>query len=804
MFADVLILQTESNIDHILTYSVEEWMKVETGMLVSVPIRQKFQKGLVFKFHHNKPEGISLKPIKEILSEGKVLSLAQISLAEWISTYYVCSLNKVIQLFLPPPIRLKEKIVLQVTQKEWDRLFVGKIEQQVLASIKDKQITPKEIIRLFGLPGKLALDYLLKNKIVSETKVFQKSVTEKTETYLRLSLKAPSDQDIIKKAPRQRAVLKALAEGEIMLSTLKESLGKNVSTTVKALVEKGWICTEEKIARRNPFELTLDSNRPTTLNSQQQHVSEQIIKALKQSLRKNWLLYGVTGSGKTEVYLKAIEETLKMKRQVLYLVPEIALTPQITSLLLDAFGSQVALLHSALTPGERYDEWTRIKNGKARVILGPRSAVFAPFEDLGLVIIDEEHEGTYKQNEPDPRYDARKVAQKLAELYDASIIMGSATPSLESYLKAHKNEYELIKLPQRVDNRPLPVIRVIDLRNEMREGHQGIFSRPLINSLKEVIVSGKQAILFLNRRGFHTCILCRECGHSLTCPHCAITMTYHKGKQRLVCHYCNHQERVPLKCPSCGSGFIKYSGSGTERVAEELVHLFPDVSYLRMDADTTQNKGSHSQILKAFQEKKAQVLIGTQMIAKGLDFPCVTLVGVIQADSMLNMPDFQAGERAYQMLTQVAGRCGRGDLSGEVLIQTFDPEQYLFEALIKQNYDEFYHREMTIRKMLQYPPYYHLLRVLVTGFEEKKVLQRVDYFKELLTIEIDKHQLDVEALGPSAAPLSFLRGRFRHHFILKGKELSELQHLAHTIRQQAKSLANEPRIILDIQPQNLL
>ena len=547
------------------------------------------------------------------------------------------------------------------------------------------------------------------------------------------------------------------------------------------------------------------SARPEVLNLDQKRVCEIISNNLQtEAGKKKWLLFGITGSGKTEVYLRVMKEILAQGKQVLYLVPEISLTPQIVSLLAEVFGEEVVVLHSALSAGERYDQWMKIREGRAKVVLGPRSAVFAPFTDLGLIIIDEEHENTYKQNEPDPRYDARRVAEKLAELLGAILIMGSATPSLRSFYLAKKGRYGLLKLPQRVAARPLPQIEIIDLKKELRVGNRSIFSRKLLESLRSVITAGEQALLFMNRRGFHTYVMCRECGKPLTCPHCSITLIYHRSKGRLVCHYCHFQRSLPKSCSFCGSSYVRYYGTGTERVATEFARLFPGVPFLRMDTDTTQQKDSHMRMVKEFQEGKAQVLIGTQMIAKGLDFPEVTLVGVVNPDFFLNMPDYQAGERAYQLMTQVAGRAGRGEKAGKVLIQTYDPEHYLFSAVVRQDYEEFYGQEIANREVLQYPPFLYLARIMVSGYNERQVRQRIQSWQAFLENECLKLKEKVEFLGSGPAPIGFLKKRFRYHLIIKSKQLKVLQYLTRQVREKDLKNSGEPRTIIDIEPQNLL
>lgn len=806
MYADVLILNHDSNHDQILTYLIPLNIKVDEGYLVVVPIRNTVRKGLVISTKEQASPLKEYRLIIRVVEENPALTKESMTLAKWLSNYYVCSLNKALQQFLPPPVRTVPKSVFEILQEEInDQLFGSQLEGEILKYIKDSKAQPsrKEIIRKFGPSAEKPLKYLLEQNIIREKVNFKTQIKERITQSVKITSQAPLPSEIMKKAPKQGAILTVLQEGPINKENLKNRLGI-VDTALKSMIEKEWVELISESSRRRPYTKTLQVGRPLNINSDQMLAFDKISASITAGKFKEWLLYGVTGSGKTEVYLKAIEETLAGGRQALYLVPEISLTPQVISLVLRIFGDQAALLHSSLSPGERFDEWMRIRSGEARVIVGPRSALFAPFSELGLIIIDEEHENTYKQNEPDPRYDARTTANALARLYNAVLLLGSATPSLKSYFLTQKGELELLSLPQRVENRPLPQLEIVDMRKELQEGNRSIFSKALRSSLEQALARGEQVILFINRRGYHTFVLCRECGKVLNCPNCSITLTYHQDRGKLICHYCNYSRNIPGSCPSCGSRYIRYSGSGTQRVAREMEILFPQVNILRMDRDTTRFKGSHTSILKEFQEGKAQVLIGTQMIAKGFDFPRVTLVGIVNPDALMNMPDYQASERAFQLITQVAGRAGRGILEGKVLVQTYNPEHYIFESVINQDYHDFYMREIVNREMMLYPPYQSLARVLVSGIQQKKVMERVDYLKELLKIEIDQRGWPVEILGPSEAPLFFLKGRHRYHFTLRGQNLEQIRELAWLIKKESLKISQEPRIIIDVEPQSLL
>lgn len=808
MFTDVLILRPESNYDQILTYTIPEHLdNVLPGILVAVNVRNKLEKGIVIKIFKDKPNISRLRPLKESLSNEPLISVAALEISEWLSKYYLCSLNKALHLFLPPPVRHREiEYVLRGPNDISNHIILGKLEQDIYSLFNAQsqlRFTKEQLIRKFGPDSKGSLEFLINKGILELKKEFVVQTSIKKNIMIELTANAPDWHDIEKKAPRQAEIIRSLKNGP---KTMEDIKGTHVLTSgiIRTLREKDWVKVVEKEQSRSPVIGLLKAVRPNELNEEQTFAVEKIFESIRNKTAKMWLLFGVTGSGKTEVYLKAIEETLQQGRQVLYLVPEISLTPQIISMLIGSFGQNVAILHSAMSAGERYDEWIRIKKGEANIVLGPRSAVFAPFNDLGLIIIDEEHENTFKQNEPDPRYDARTVAVKAAEIYNATIIKGSATPSLQACYQVRQGQSELLRLSQRIAARPLPEIRVVDMKKETLQGNKGLFSKELQDSLKKVFQSDEQAILFINRRGFHTILMCRECGLTLTCPHCSISMTYHQSRNKLVCHYCNYVRNLPPKCPSCGSRFLHYYGSGTERVAEEFEKLFPKVSYTRIDTDTTQRKGSHFHLLQDFEQGKSQVLIGTQMIAKGLNFPEVTLVGIINADILINMPDYQSAERAYQLITQVAGRAGRGEKRGEVIIQTFDPNHYVFSSVTKQTHKQYISQEMENRSLLKYPPFHSIVRVLVSGTNERMVLDRQEYLKKIFKTEIEKNNFDIEIYGPAPAPIFYLKSRFRYHILLKGSKLHELRDIANNARKKIKELSVEPRVIIDVEPQSLM
>jgi primosomal protein N' (replication factor Y) len=484
-----------------------------------------------------------------------------------------------------------------------------------------------------------------------------------------------------------------------------------------------------------------------------------------------FLLHGITGSGKTEVYLYAIEHALEHGRTALVLVPEIALTPQMVQRFKGRLGEDVAVLHSRLGLGERYDQWRGIREGRYKVVIGARSALFAPLADLGLIVIDEEHETTYKEGSA-PRYDARDVAAMRARLSGAVLVLGSATPRLESRYACAHGEYGYLELPRRVDDRPLPGVEVVDMRELAEPGMRTILSPQLVNALGKVYKAGEQAILFLNRRGFARFMQCHACGHIFQCRNCSVSLCYHARDNQLLCHHCNWVLQPPFVCPQCGNQVHRYAGTGTERVEEELRRLLPPLRCIRMDADTTRRKNAHWDMLEDFKSGRAQVLLGTQMIAKGLDIPNVTLVGVISADTSLGLPDFRAGERTFQLLTQVSGRAGRGTRRGKVIVQTFNPEHYAVEAAVRGDAPSFYHQEAVFRREAFYPPFCRLINLVITASAEEHALAASRGLGEIIRAALSPEE--GELLGPAPAPFSRLKGKYRYHLTIKTPAMEKI------------------------------
>ena len=573
------------------------------------------------------------------------------------------------------------------------------------------------------------------------------------------------------RAPKRAQVLAALLDSEsdeTPVEALRQKLGE-CRQPLMALCKMGFARIEEREALRSPYgAMERLAGQDPTLTAQQEQVLSALLPAVEAG-KGAFLLYGVTGSGKTEVFIRAVRRCAQLGRTAIVLVPEIALTPQMVMWFRSRFGEDAAVLHSRLSPGERYDEWRRIRRGDVRVVIGARSAIFAPLEHVGLIIIDEEHEQSYIADST-PRYDAREVARWRCEDEGAALLLASATPSMRSFAMAGRGDLTLLEMPRRVANRPLPQVHVVDMREELRAGNRSVFSGALLTGLTRCLDEGHQAILFVNRRGYSTFVSCRSCGYTVTCSQCDVSMTYHSAENVLRCHYCGQEMPVPRTCPECGSPYIKYFGVGTQRVEEEVRKFFPDVPVLRMDNDTTRTKDAHAQLLARFRSGEARVLVGTQMIAKGLDFPEVTMVGIIAADAMLKLPDYRSAERTFQLLTQVAGRAGRAEHPGEVFLQTYDPENYAIEAASRQDYRAFYEEEMMRRRRALYPPYTLLARLLYEADRAEDAqaaaeaaMRQMEAFFERRTY-LKKY---VIALRVMACPVKMIRGKSRWQVTLK-------------------------------------
>lgn len=563
----------------------------------------------------------------------------------------------------------------------------------------------------------------------------------------------------------------------------------------KLIEKKLLIVEEETVFRYNNRTYTVDSQKELTFEQ------KKVLYEYSNSSNNLFLLKGVTGSGKTEVYMRIVEDTLAKGNSAIVLVPEISLTPQMIERFKGRFGRDVALFHSKLSDGERFDEWYRVKEGKAKLIVGARSAIFLPAKNLGVIIIDEEHENTYK-SEQNPKYQTKEVAEFLSEQKGCKVILGSATPTIETYYRSLIGELDLLELNSRVDDKDMPPMKVVDMRDELRSGNVSLFSRELYKEIQEKLSKGEQIILFLNRRGFSTFVSCRSCGYVFKCEECDISMTYHKNGL-LVCHYCGNTKKEPKKCPKCDSKYVKFFGAGTQRVEEEVRKYFKNARVLRMDVDTTREKDSYEKIYNTFKEGKADILIGTQMISKGLDFKNVTLVGILAADMSINIPDYRAAERTFQIITQVAGRAGRGNVQGNVIIQTYTPEHYSLQYAVNYDYEGFYEKEFTVRALMKYPPFGKILLINATSKKEDLLKGFMHKISNVIKPLVEMAE-EVDILGPIPCMISKVKENYRWQIVIKGEFNSEFaKKIKELLYDENKNVYNDIRISMDINPNNL-
>lgn len=764
LIAEVIVDVSTYHVDRPFDYQVPpEWESViELGCRVKVPFGPRNVLGFIvgLKYETDVPLN-KLKGITQILDMEPALTEEMLQMAKWLKNNTICYEIDALQVMLPSALRAKyEKIIkLQKNQNLPE-------EVQPLFG-KRQQVNFKEFERAGLLP---LLKQLVAENIVTIENVVKQQGNVKEIRMVQIT----ADQQLVERAleqssraVKQRLLLQWMCQhlGEILPpQRICDEAGVSLSV-LEAVIDKGAAQFIQEEVFRDPFTKEVSRTQALQLTDEQQVALQAITTTMEQQTAETFLLHGVTGSGKTEVYLQAIQKVLNEGKEAIMLVPEISLTPQMTERFRSRFGEMVAVMHSGLSVGEKYDEWRKIQQGKVKVVVGARSAIFAPFTNIGLIILDEEHESTYKQ-EDSPRYHARDVAIWRSEFYNCPIILGSATPALESFARAKKGVYTLLSLKQRALHQALPTVYIADMREELRQGNRSMFSQSLIEAIRIRLEKKEQMVLFLNRRGYSSFVLCRDCGTVVQCPNCDISLTYHRTTEKLKCHYCGYEEHVPQICPQCQSDHIRYFGTGTQKVEEEIYKLFPEARVLRMDVDTTKHKGAHEEILETFGTGQADILLGTQMIAKGLDFPNITLVGVLSADTSLHLPDYRAAERTFQLLTQVSGRAGRHDKPGEVIIQTYTPEHYAIELAKTQDYEPFYEREMFLRRRSSYPPYYF---VALIQLSHEDVMMAAEYAGRVADWLRENLSNQVAIIGPTTASIARLQNRYRYQCLIKYK-----------------------------------
>ncbi len=772
------------------SYRVPEHLDVRPGQAVRVPFGARALQGIVMALSPL-PGVASVKDIAGITDPRPLLSEARLELANWISEYYLAPLPSAVALLLPPGFERRSLTHLSLASRleglDWPRLSAA---ANALLDLIPPGVSLRqdEAERQLGkLKTRSALTQLVNRGLVTRRyELAPPTVRARSLPYIYMKLAPATVREQIETrrrcAPKQAVLLTYLAAqtAPVPQATAMAECGADAGV-IRALLKRGDIGWEEVSTRRVPEVLkTPGRGEIPVLTVAQLAAMEPVRASIDRpagTAARVFLLHGVTASGKTEIYLQALALAVARGQRGIVLVPEISLTPQTIERFTARFPGRVAVLHSRLTPGEQYDEWHRIRDGAADVVIGPRSALFAPQPDLGLIVIDEEHEWSYKQQDQAPPYHAREVARKLAELSGATMILGSATPDVASYYRALRGRYELLTLPKRVTPRAesMPQVTLADMRRELKSGNRSVFSRILREALHQTLEAGEQAILFLNRRGGASFVQCRGCGHVFRCRRCDVTLTHHPDSDRLVCHQCHQQQRLPRSCPKCAGHQLDYIGMGTQKLERETAREFPGARLIRWDSDATAGRDAHREILDRFRDGAAEILIGTQMLAKGLDLPQVTLVGVVLADTSLYLPDFRAGERTFQLLTQVAGRAGRGTRPGQVVIQTYAPEHYAVARAAAHDYDGFYEIEIAYRRRLDNPPFRQLCRLIFSHQSDAFCREEAQRLKNELEHRISTQGIEgIAVLGPAPAFLSRRRGRYRWQIMLRGTRITEL------------------------------
>lgn len=794
VIVDVPASMVNQTFDYYIPEKFQEMLR--PGMRVIIPFGPRKITGIVIK-RMEKSEFPNLKEIIDVLDLIPVLSDELLHLGKWLANETFSLYITTYQAMLPQVLKAKyEKEVVRTSEKP--------IQELLEPALLDKdRMSYDEAIQLFGYKklqtyveeGIFTIQYRVKSKESKRFKTIFKPVDR--ETLLEAMI------DLPKHALRQQEIIQFFIDHPkpIEQSELFQQL--NITRqNLRPLFEKNLIEEEKEEVYRNPYEGEFEKTEHLSLTEEQQQAIEPIIDTIDHEEHRTFLLHGVTGSGKTEIYLQAIDQVIQRGKEAIVLVPEIALTPQMVKRFKGRFGSNVAVLHSGLSIGEKYDEWRKVLRKEVQVVVGARSAIFAPFENLGIIIIDEEHETTYKQEET-PRYHARDVAIKRGEYNRCPVVLGSATPSLESYARGVKGVYHLLTMKKRTNEKAMPAVEVIDMRDELHAGNRTMFSRLLIDEIKGCLERKEQVVLLLNRRGYSTFALCRDCGHVEQCPNCDISLTYHKRQNVLKCHYCAFETQMPLSCPNCQSNLFRYFGTGTERVEESLTKILPEARVIRMDVDTTRRKGAHERLLKKFANQEADILLGTQMIAKGLDFENVTLVGVLAADSMLHLPDFRSSERTFQLLTQVSGRAGRHELEGKVIIQTYTPDHYSIKFASNYHYLAFFEHEMKIRRTFAYPPYFYLVLFTISHENEQKAYEVAQKMRTILESTLNPRARTI-VLGPSPSPIARMKNRYRFQLLIKYRHEPQLHAIINDMMEQLTEERKEVQIIIDMNPNQFM
>lgn len=757
------------------TYSVPEELKgdVRVGKRVLAPFGGRTITGYVLGLASAPPVGVKgVKAIIDTLDSAPIFDAKRLGFYRWMSSYYFAPLGEVLSLIHPGSASVSSHRHLSITDWGLHALAEKQGTEREILELAKKGITQRAILkRLRPRPVQAAIERLTRDGLIAAEERLKGGGSKKTEQYFSVfpSIDPKEAAAGLKRSPIQAKVFEYLLQNAPVSSAeLKRALG-NVSDAAKKLSEKGLVEVAEKQVMRDPLSEITPRKARFTPNEEQRKAIGEITESIKKGVYAPFLLYGVTGSGKTLVYLEVLEEAVRAGKKAIILAPEIALTPWPAAYLADRFPGRVALAHSGLSEGERCDEWSRVVRGEVDIVVGARSALFSPLDGLGLIIVDEEHETSYKQEEG-VKYNARDAALALGRALGITVVLGSATPSVETFHNASVGKLKPLVMKKRVEGRGLPKVEILDMK-----GKKGaVLSERLAGLMDVTIKQGRQTLIFLNRRGFSSSLLCRDCGHSFSCLNCSVTLTMHKSARALKCHYCDFSLPIPEECPECRSIDLITPGAGTEKVEEEVRALLPGARVGRMDRDTTGRKGSAKKIIDAFESRRLDVLIGTQMVSKGHHFPGVTLVGVISGDTSLNIPDFRSAERTFQLITQAAGRAGRGDDPGEVVVQTLNPGHYCFTAAMEHDYESFFKEEIALREEVAYPPFVRLCNLRLEGASEERVAEAAVVLRKAADRLLRGRDMEITVLGPAPALLARVRNRFRFHMLVKGREIKTL------------------------------
>jgi primosomal protein N' (replication factor Y) len=787
------------------TYAVPENLEgdIAVGKRVFVPFGNKKRTGFIIEIVPS-CDVKNIKPIIEILDQEPLFSASDLDFYRWTATYFMYPLGKTLAELVPSGAEKKDSFWVTPIAPQAGR-HLSPAEDKLLAFLQQhpQGIAFGSITKLGGIKNvSLTAKKLQIAGLVKIEKKNNRPLASLKETIVSLNTDKSADA---KFTDKQKILIEHIKQsGEILLKDLTEKSGISADVT-KRLCDRGILTFTQKEKNRT---VSLESSispgkKRITLNDRQNQVFQEITGQLKNNVFSPILLHGVTGSGKTEIYLRAIEDVLKNNGSCIYLVPEIALTPQLISRVAGRFDEdKVAVLHSGIAEAVRFDQWRQVKRGNINLVVGTRSALFAPLPNLKLIIVDEEHDASYKQDER-LCYNARDLAVMKAKLSDAVVVVGSATPGVRTYYNAQTKKYRCLELPRRVDDRPMPAVEIVDLKTQQEErGKAPVISDALVEAITNALFRKEQVLLFLNKRGFDTFLVCGDCGYNFRCPNCAVSLKHHAAESTVKCHYCDYTIKAMPLCPACKSSRILSYGLGTQKLEKEVQKLFPDARVQRMDSDTTSRKGAQEIILHDLEQKKIDILIGTQMITKGHDFPSITLVGVISADTSLNMPDFRAAEKTFQLITQVAGRGGRGDSPGKVIIQTFNPEHYALKHAQTHDFNAFYKEEVEFRRALCYPPFGRIINLRFSSIKKEVLIEEAKRLGNIARIIAEKVSRKVEIIGPAESPLAKIRGRHRWQMLIKGEDINHLHQIAAQIIQ--KNSSNQVKITADVDPESFM